>query len=110
MIFLMVAMKCCLKYLHFDFYSIPPIEIAKLTVEVNSKRYGGEPTSIRKLLFDKANKPAKDLFDTGINPSLKKCKRIIEQLIADVSNITLATTICKYYSACRCVALHYAKQ
>ncbi|MFM2326850.1 MAG: hypothetical protein RIR31_1052, partial [Bacteroidota bacterium] len=75
--------------LHFDFYSIPPIEIAKLTVEVNSKRYGGEPTSIRKLLFDKANKPAKDLFDTGINEGLKNASKIIESLIADVSNITL---------------------
>ncbi|MGG9962009.1 ATP-dependent helicase [Ferruginibacter sp. SUN106] len=75
--------------LHFDFYSIPPIEIAKLTVEVNSKRYGGEPTSIRKLLFDKANKPAKDLFDTGINDRLKKISAVIEQLIADVSNVTL---------------------
>ncbi|MGF2412813.1 MAG: PD-(D/E)XK nuclease family protein, partial [Ferruginibacter sp.] len=75
--------------LHFDFYNIPPIEVAKLTVEVNSKRYGGEPTSIRKLLFDKANKPAKDLFDTGINEGLKNVSKIIEQLIADVSNVTL---------------------
>jgi DNA helicase II / ATP-dependent DNA helicase PcrA len=75
--------------LHFDFYNIPPIEIAKLTVEVNSKRYGGEPTSIRKLLFDKANKPAKDLFDTGINEGLKNVSKNIEQLIADVSNVTL---------------------
>ena len=24
--------------LHFDFYKIPPIEIAKLTVEVNNKK------------------------------------------------------------------------
>jgi len=75
--------------LHFDFYTIPPIEIAKLTVEVNSKRYGGEPTSIRKLLFDKANTPARDLFDTGINNRLKNISKIIEQLIADVSNLTL---------------------
>ena len=75
--------------LHFDFYSIPPIEIAKLTVEVNNKRYSGEPTSIRKLLFDKANTPAKDLFDTGINRQLKNTGFIIERLIADVSNLTL---------------------
>jgi DNA helicase II / ATP-dependent DNA helicase PcrA len=75
--------------LHYDFYNTPPIEIAKLTVEVNSKKYSGELTSIRKLLFDKANKPAKDLFDTGINENLKKTSKIIEQLIADVSNVTL---------------------
>lgn len=75
--------------LHFDFYSNPPIEIAKLTVEVNRKRYNDEPTSIRKLLFDKANKPAKDLFDTGINEHLKNASKIFEQLIADASNVTL---------------------
>jgi DNA helicase-2/ATP-dependent DNA helicase PcrA len=75
--------------LHFDFYNIPPIEIAKLTVEVNQKRYNSEPTSLRKLLFDKANTPAKTLFDTGINEGLKKVSAIIEQLIADVSNVTL---------------------
>ncbi|WP_462253630.1 ATP-dependent helicase [Ferruginibacter sp.] len=75
--------------LHYDFYTIPPIEIAKLTVEVNQKRYNSEVTSIRKLLFDKANKPAKDLFDTGINENLKTVSKIIEQLIADVSNVTL---------------------
>ncbi|MGC4101301.1 ATP-dependent helicase [Ferruginibacter sp.] len=75
--------------LHFDFYNIPPIEIAKLTVEVNQRRYNSEPTSIRKLLYDKANQPARDLFDTGINPQLKNVSGIIEQLIVDVSNVTL---------------------
>ncbi len=75
--------------LHFDFYSIPPIEIAKLTVEVNNRKYKEEAISIRKLLFDKTHTPAKDLFDAGINPQLKKISAIIEQLIADVSNVTL---------------------
>lgn len=75
--------------LHYDFYRIPPIEIAKLTVEVNALRYKEEPTSIRKLLFDKANKPARDLFDNGIHEGLKNFSRIIENLIADVPNITL---------------------
>lgn len=75
--------------LHFDFYTIPPIEIAKLTVEVNQKRYNEEATSIRRLLYDKANNPPKDLFDKGINDRLKKISSILEQLIADVSNVTL---------------------
>ncbi len=75
--------------LHFDFYKIPPIEIAKLTVETNTLKYKGEQTSIRKLLFDKANRPAKDLFDTGIQEGLKQFSFIIEKLIGDVSNITL---------------------
>jgi DNA helicase-2/ATP-dependent DNA helicase PcrA len=75
--------------LHYDFYKIPPIEIAKLTVEVNQLKYKGELTSIRKLLSDKANKQAKDLFDVGINAGLKNISLILEKLIADASNITL---------------------
>ncbi len=81
--------KMLFEILHYDFYNIPPIEIAKLSVEVNNKRYKDETISIRKLLFDKSNKPAKDLFDVGINQELKQFSSIIEQLIADVSNVTL---------------------
>jgi DNA helicase II / ATP-dependent DNA helicase PcrA len=75
--------------LHYDFYKIPPIEIAKITVEVNAKKYSDNPTSIRKLIIDKANTPAKDLFDEGINSSLSKCVKNLEELIADISNLTL---------------------
>lgn len=75
--------------LHYDFYKIPPIEIAKLAVEVNTLRYKEEPTSIRKLLYDKANKPAQNLFDNGIHEGLKNFSRILENLISDVPNITL---------------------
>jgi DNA helicase-2/ATP-dependent DNA helicase PcrA len=84
--------------LHFDFYKIPPIEIAKLTVEVNSKNYSGQRTSLRKLLFEKANAIAKDLFDTGINPALKNFSKMLEQLIADVSNVPLQTLFEKIIS------------
>lgn len=75
--------------LHYDFYKIPPIEIAKLTVEVNQKKYGGELASIRKLLSDKAGAAPKDLFDKGLEPGLKEVSRILEKLIADVYNVTL---------------------
>jgi len=75
--------------LHFDFYKIPPIEIAKLTVEVNSKNYSGQRTSIRKLLYEKANAIAKDLFDKGLNEGLKNFSKMLEQLISDVSNVPL---------------------
>ena len=75
--------------LHYDFYKIPPIEIARLSVEVNNKKYSGEPISIRKLLSDKINTPPKNLFDTGINEGLKTIGKIIEQLIGDVPNMTL---------------------
>jgi DNA helicase-2/ATP-dependent DNA helicase PcrA len=75
--------------LHYDFYHIPPIEIAKLTVEANSKKYDDQQSSIRKLLFDKANTPAKNLFDTGIHEGLKRVSAMLEKLIGEVPNITL---------------------
>ncbi|MCH5599564.1 3'-5' exonuclease [Niabella ginsengisoli] len=75
--------------LHFDFYKNPPIEIAKLNVEVNKKKFKGEGSSLRQLLHEKANTPARTLFDEGLNESLKYCSKMIEQLIADVSNITI---------------------
>lgn len=75
--------------LHFDFYRIPPIETAKLTVEVNNKKYGGQPTSIRRLLYERSNAPSRDLFDTGIDQRLKGFSKMMELLIADVSNVTL---------------------
>ncbi len=75
--------------LHFDFYGIPPIDIARLTVEVNQKKYNGELSSIRRLLAEKAAAPAKDLFDTGIHGGLKKISDVLESLIADASNLTL---------------------
>lgn len=75
--------------LHYDFWNIPPIEIARVTVEVNSRNYSGVKTSIRNLLAEKAAAPAKDLFDTGLHTGLRKISVVLEQLIADAVNITL---------------------
>lgn len=75
--------------LHFDWFGIPPIEIAKLTMEVAGNKYTGNDTSIRQVLTEKANTPAKDLFSNSMHQGLKKASGIIEKLIADVSNVTL---------------------
>lgn len=75
--------------LHYDFYNIPPIEIAKITVEVNQKKYNGELSSIRKLLSDKSQLPPQHLFDNGLHTGLKKVSVTLETLIADAPNITL---------------------
>lgn len=75
--------------LHYDFYQVPPIEIAKLTVEVNNRRYKEEATSIRRLLAERSAAQPRDLFDTGINPRLKATGALLEKLIADVPNYTL---------------------
>ena len=77
--------------LHFDFFSIAPIEIAKLSVEVADKQFGEQKTSLRRLLYERANRPARDLFDSGLPEGLKKASRVLEQLIGDVPNTTLQT-------------------
>ena len=75
--------------LHFDWFGIPSVEIAKQTMEVADKRYSDNKTSIRQLLFEKSNAPARDLFSNNLQDGLKKTSSIIEELIADVSNETL---------------------
>lgn len=75
--------------LHYDFYKIPAIEIAKITVEVNSKNYGGAGTSIRRMICEKAAQSPANLFDTGLHEGLKKVSAFIEELIAEVPNVTL---------------------
>ena len=75
--------------LHFDWFTIPPVEIAKLTMEVADRKYHDNKTSIRQLLTEKVNLPAKDLFSSGLHEGLKKASAIIEKLMAVVSNDTL---------------------
>ncbi len=75
--------------LHYDFYNNKPIDIAKLTLEANSKGADGEKNSIRKVLESKANAAPKDLFDEGISSSLKNCSSALETLIKEVSNVSL---------------------
>ncbi|HTI12386.1 MAG TPA: ATP-dependent DNA helicase [Puia sp.] len=75
--------------LHFDFFSIPPIEIAKLSVEVAERQFGEQRTSIRRLLYEKANRPPRDLFDSGLPENLQRASRILEKLIGDAPNVTL---------------------
>ena len=75
--------------LHFDFFTIPPIEIAKLTVEVADKQFGEDRTSLRRLLSERAGRPPLDLFDKGLPPGMKKASFSLEKLIGDVPNTTL---------------------
>ena len=75
--------------LHFDWFNIPAIEIAKLSVETAERNFTEHKTSLRKLLHDKATQPPKDLFSQGIHEGLKIASTVLEKLIADVPNITL---------------------
>ena len=75
--------------LHFDFYSIPPMEIAKISVAVAEKHFSDNRTSMRRMLYERSNQPPRDLFDPGIHRGLKHASAILEQLIADVPNVTI---------------------
>jgi len=74
--------------LHFDWFHVPAVEIAKLSVENSEKKYD-EKTSLRRLLHEKSIAAPKDLFSITIHEGLKKASFILEKLIADVPNVTL---------------------
>jgi DNA helicase-2/ATP-dependent DNA helicase PcrA len=75
--------------LHFDWFHISAIDIAKLSIETNEKKYGDKSISLRRMLHDKAKEPAKDLFSTTLPAGLKEASVIIEKLIAKAPNLTL---------------------
>ncbi|RYY56525.1 MAG: ATP-dependent helicase [Chitinophagaceae bacterium] len=75
--------------LHFSFFHIPPIEIAKLSIEVADRHFSDRRTSIRRLLTEKAVEPKRDLFDPGMPDVLRNASVIIEGLVGDVPNVTL---------------------
>ncbi|MDB5210063.1 MAG: ATP-dependent helicase, partial [Sediminibacterium sp.] len=75
--------------LHFDWFNIPPIEIAKLSTAVADRRFGENKTSLRKLLSEKINTPPADLFSPALPAGMKAAAQAIERLISDVSNVTL---------------------
>ena len=77
--------------LHFNWFHIPPIEIAKLSAEVADRKFGDNKTSMRRLLSEKAAAPARDLFSPTLPEPMKKASAVIEKLMADVSNETLQT-------------------
>ena len=75
--------------LHFDWFNIPPIQIATLSSLVADRKFGENKTSLRKQIFEKANGPASDLFSTATPAGLIIASKAVEKLIADVSNCTL---------------------
>src|SRR5664279_4030342 len=75
--------------LHYDWFNIPPIEIARVSIEVADKQFTKEKTSIRKLLYERSRQPIRDLFTQGMNEGLKKASEAMESLISKVLNVTL---------------------
>ncbi len=75
--------------LHYDWFAIPPIEIARTSIEVADKHFSENKTSIRKILVERSKQPVRDLFSQGMNEGLKKASEALESLISKVPNVTL---------------------
>ena len=75
--------------LHFDWFKIPAIEIARMSVEASATRYSDKQSSLRKLIVDRAAEPTKDLFTKNIHEGLKSASEILEKFISNVPNLTL---------------------
>lgn len=81
--------ECLFEILHFKWWGIPPLEIAKLSHEVSDRRFGQRPISLRELVAEKAEAIPADLFHRPSSNGLQKASQALESLIGDVSNCTL---------------------
>lgn len=74
------------KILHFDFYGIKPLDIAKLSVAAAGRE---KDNSLRKVLVEKAARNPVDLFGRAADEKILRFADMIESLIADVANVPL---------------------
>ncbi len=79
--------------LHFQWFAIPAIEIAKASMRVAELKYKNPRTSLREWLYQEAKRPQIDLFDTGLHKGLKETSTVIEGLIGAVPNHTVQTLL-----------------
>lgn len=79
--------------LHFEWLGIPPIEIAKASMQVAELKFKGNNTSLRQWLVEETFKPQTELFDIGPHPRIKEACTFMESLIQAVSNETLQTLL-----------------
>jgi DNA helicase-2/ATP-dependent DNA helicase PcrA len=79
--------------LHFKWWNISPITIAKITFEANHLKYGSPENSYRKILVDKTQEIQTDLFSQGGLTDLAKAMKVLEDLIGQVPNVTLLNLV-----------------
>jgi DNA helicase-2/ATP-dependent DNA helicase PcrA len=80
--------------LHYDFFYINPIDIARVSVEVYRKNFSERVTSWREALRKASTKKAPDLFSTRVEgEELTKTSKLLEGWIKDAANVTLQQLI-----------------
>ncbi len=75
--------------LHADWFSIPPVEVAKLSIQASDRNYKGEHVSIRQIMAERSSAPASDLFASDAHEKINNASRVIEGLIGHVPNLSL---------------------
>lgn len=75
--------------LHFDWFGIQPLEIAKLSIENNERLYKKEGSGFRRLIDEKINSVSGSLFEKNISDELAQTGKLIESIIGSINNITL---------------------
>jgi DNA helicase II / ATP-dependent DNA helicase PcrA len=75
--------------LHFEWWGIQPIEIAKASMQVSELKYKGRSTSLRQYLTEKISEKPTDLFWQPLPKEIMEAITVLESLVAAVSNCTL---------------------
>ena len=80
--------------MHYDFFNIPPIEIAKASIAVSKENYStaanNQPkTSLRRYISDMRTKAQPGLFDAYQNVEMKYLINNIDLLLTEAMSVTL---------------------
>ncbi len=85
--------------LHYDFYHIPAIEVAKISIRAAEKGYR-EKSSIRQYLQEWQHTRNLTLFTEAPEQALIDFTRIMERLIKDAHNLTLQQLFAAIINEC----------
>ncbi|TCZ72245.1 ATP-dependent helicase [Flaviaesturariibacter aridisoli] len=79
--------------LHFEWFGIPPLEVAKAAMLVSDANYQDkkQKTSLRRYVCERS--APKDLFDKGLDRRLCETVHLLERLIGAAANETLANLL-----------------
>lgn len=75
--------------LHYDWFGIRPLEIAKLSIENTQRLYKKDLSGFRNIIDIKTNSIAGSLFEKNISDELAQTGKFIENMLGNISNITL---------------------
>lgn len=78
--------------LHFDFFNIPALDIARLSLSVTQKNYTNgkkDKYSLRRLINEQKDGTVADLFKEAEENEIKRVSTVLENLIHKMNNVTV---------------------